>query len=406
MKSERIQGMCLFAILVMTLAMAACEKQTEPDRTAPSTPTGLQASYDSTAAEVILSWESNTESDLAGYNVYRSTSLAGPYIIRNNLLLRTTMFTDRNVVLNTNYYYVVTAVDNSENESVYSQVATIYIYDTIAPDPPTGLTVDYDSVAVSVVLDWAENSESDIDGYNVYRSLITGGAYEKHNADLISDTSYEDSLVSVDSTYYYVVTAVDNSHNESGYSAESSIYIPRTTNYCLEEAWNYFQIGQFDEAIDFFTSAIALNPQLADAYHGLGWCYGNTGSLTSAVTNFRSALSYDSQLIDAHAGLAFVYSALEDYDNVVVEALIVIGADAYYVFQHDTAVTIADIRLLLAQSYFFTQQYSEAQAQVDLLNPSNGLDPGDPNSWVVEGVRYQTYQEALLAEIMRLFDVL
>ena len=61
--------------------------------------------------------------DLAGYNVYRSTSAGGPYpMIASNRL--TSDYVDLGVANGTTYYYVVAAVNTSGQVSPYSGVAS------------------------------------------------------------------------------------------------------------------------------------------------------------------------------------------------------------------------------------------------------------------------------------------
>jgi len=92
--------------------------------------------------------------------------------------------------------------------------------DTTPPSAPSGLNTTSGDQQVS--LDWNDNSESDLNGYNVYRSTTSGSGYSKINTALVSNSDYTDNSVSNGTTYYYVVTAEDNSANESGNSAESS----------------------------------------------------------------------------------------------------------------------------------------------------------------------------------------
>lgn len=74
------------------------------------------ASLPASGGKVILNWDDNAESDLAGYNVYRSTSQAGPFsIIVTNVA--TSYYEDNNVTNGIVYFYYVTAVDTSDNES-------------------------------------------------------------------------------------------------------------------------------------------------------------------------------------------------------------------------------------------------------------------------------------------------
>jgi fibronectin type 3 domain-containing protein len=92
--------------------------------------------------------------------------------------------------------------------------------DTTPPAAPTGLSAAAGDATVS--LDWNDNGEGDLDGYNVYRSTTSGSGYSQLNGSLLSSSDYTDNSVSNGTTYYYVVTAVDTSTNESGYSGEAS----------------------------------------------------------------------------------------------------------------------------------------------------------------------------------------
>jgi hypothetical protein len=66
-----------------------------------------------------LSWTAST-SVVTGYNVYRGTVSGGPYAKLNSSLIALTTFTDGTVQSGQTYFYVVTAVDASNVESVYS----------------------------------------------------------------------------------------------------------------------------------------------------------------------------------------------------------------------------------------------------------------------------------------------
>ena len=69
-----------------------------------------------------------------------------------------------------------------------------------------------------VQLEWTsvENAKS----YNVYRSLTSGGPYTKVAESI--NLSYVDNGLTNDTTYYYVVTAIDEFGNEGPYSNEAS----------------------------------------------------------------------------------------------------------------------------------------------------------------------------------------
>jgi hypothetical protein len=88
------------------------------------------------------------------------------------------------------------------------------------PAAPTGLAATAGNQTIS--LNWNDNGETDLDGYNVYRSMTSGSGYGKLNVALVSDSNYTDNTVTNGIPYYYVVTAVDVNGHESGYSNEAS----------------------------------------------------------------------------------------------------------------------------------------------------------------------------------------
>ncbi len=92
--------------------------------------------------------------------------------------------------------------------------------DITPPAAPTGLAATAGNETVS--LDWNDNGEPDMNGYNVYRSTTSGSDYGQINSSLLGSSDYIDDTVTNGIPYYYVVKAVDVSDNESGYSNEAS----------------------------------------------------------------------------------------------------------------------------------------------------------------------------------------
>ncbi len=77
----------------------------------------------------------------------------------------------------------------------------------------------------SVRLQWAQNREADLAGYNVYRRDTTTATFSRLNLDLVKDTLFVDSLVTGGVLYQYAVTALDSSGNESPFSLTVSSYV-------------------------------------------------------------------------------------------------------------------------------------------------------------------------------------
>jgi fibronectin type 3 domain-containing protein len=77
----------------------------------------------------------------------------------------------------------------------------------------------------SVDLSW-QASTSNVAGYRVYRGSVSGGPYSLLSSSVVPTTTFRDGTVLGGYTYYYVVTAIDSSNIESGYSNEAVATIP------------------------------------------------------------------------------------------------------------------------------------------------------------------------------------
>ncbi|HEU4637037.1 MAG TPA: fibronectin type III domain-containing protein [Edaphobacter sp.] len=89
------------------------------DRFAPSVPTGLASirSVQNGRPVIDLSWQANTEVDLAGYNVYRRSGAEGSFTRINSKPVVGPAYSDTAITPGTSYTYRITAVDNDGNES-------------------------------------------------------------------------------------------------------------------------------------------------------------------------------------------------------------------------------------------------------------------------------------------------
>ena len=192
------------------------DQPSDGDATPPAAPTGLTATGGNSM--VSLDWNNNAEGDLYGYDIYRSTTSGSGYSKINLVRSKNSNYTDSNIIGGVTYYYVVTAIDTSFNESPDSGEASATPSDTIPPTAPTGLSAMAGNQTVS--LNWNDNAEPDLAGYNVYRSTTPGSGHSKINGSLVTSSAYTDNNVINGTTYYYIVTALDGTMNESGPSNE------------------------------------------------------------------------------------------------------------------------------------------------------------------------------------------
>lgn len=100
-----------------------------PDHTAPVAPTCLWSVTGDD--EVLILWCANTEEDLDGYRIYRSTRSDGYFPRLASVGEGATSFVDHDVRNGETYWYVLSAFDRSGNESELTPDA---IHDTPRPD--------------------------------------------------------------------------------------------------------------------------------------------------------------------------------------------------------------------------------------------------------------------------------
>jgi hypothetical protein len=87
------------------------------------------------------------------------------------------------------------------------------------------LTLTAPPIQHSVALSWMKSPNTTVVSYNVYRSTTSGASYAL-SASAVGGISYADQTVQSGSTYFYVVTAVDDLGRESPYSSQTSAVIP------------------------------------------------------------------------------------------------------------------------------------------------------------------------------------
>lgn len=167
-----------------------------------------------------VTWNPNTESDLAGYKVYYGTQ-SGVYGNPVDVGNVTTWNLD-NVAEKTTYYFALTAYDTSGNESLKSEEASVTTPDQTPPNAPN--IIEVVPGVKSVDISWS--SVADAKEYKLYYGTVTG-VYD--NNVLVTGTSYSLQNLLDDKVYYFVVSAIDAAGNESVKSAELSAKTADTT---------------------------------------------------------------------------------------------------------------------------------------------------------------------------------
>jgi hypothetical protein len=204
-----------------------------------------------TESAIELNWLAPTStsagdalSAITGYRIYRSetipsvTSPSAPAPPQGRdespftLLAtsETTSYRDTSFSFDHTYFYIVRTViraDGDELESDASSPVTVTPRDTFPPAAPQGLVAALlpgaAPATLVVELSWSISLETDLAGYRVYRSEQEGTRGQVLNPELLPTPAVRDTSVEPGHHYWYSVTAVDRTGNESAPSTPVTV---------------------------------------------------------------------------------------------------------------------------------------------------------------------------------------
>jgi len=176
---------------------------------------------------ITLRWRKVVKS--LGYNIYRSQNYKGGYKKINKEPLKKEIYNDKNFSSNQNYYYYVTAI-NLHGESKPSVKMLAYARDVTPPRAPTALKANVKTGEIE--LKWIGVKSNDLLGYRVYMSMDKKAkdwsmVTKKTISDVNITLKREKTLSRY--PYYYKVSAVDKSFNESAFSNIVKTRLPDVT---------------------------------------------------------------------------------------------------------------------------------------------------------------------------------
>ena len=181
---------------------------------------------------ITLSWQpppanidNSTPVNLLGFNVYRtdeSQTAPGNQPLNPAPILGTE-YADKNFQFGNNYRYIVRAVSlgtgGAQVESLNSNAVPVSPKDVFAPAAPERPSIAApEPSSARLAIFFAANKETDIAGYNLYRSTdpdLPKQNWTKLNQTLLTRTTFQDDKVESGKTYYYYLKAVDKAGNES-----------------------------------------------------------------------------------------------------------------------------------------------------------------------------------------------
>jgi len=189
-------------------------------------PSNLKVAEYSNSA-IKLTW--TKAPDVTGYYVYRSTD-GKKYSKIKTLKAYTTAYTNTSLTAGKKYYYSIASYKNTSTGAVAigpkSSAVNALTISSSKLSYPSGFAVK--EVATDAIkLVW--NKSSNASGYYIYRS-IDNKNFSKIKALPSSSTSYTNTALYLDTTYYYKIASYVNSNGSIGLSDKSPAVNAKTTS--------------------------------------------------------------------------------------------------------------------------------------------------------------------------------
>jgi len=187
------------------------------DKKPPAIPSNLNV--ESGDGLVAMSWNMSLELDVAGYYVHRSIGLDKEFVKLNGVLVpvNTPIYFDSTIANGVQYFYAISAVDKSGNESERGNPVATIGEDKTPPEPPVKLSFKITNRVLK--LTWSPSQSKDVAGYYIYRGLTSDIQpkinHEPYTDTVFADSGYQDAGMTPGKNFWVSVTAADRSRNES-----------------------------------------------------------------------------------------------------------------------------------------------------------------------------------------------
>jgi fibronectin type 3 domain-containing protein len=241
---------------------------------------------------VVVRWRPSSTGDVVAYQLWRSRSDTAPFErVGAPVRAPVAQTLDPGRPARRVFWYRVTAVDRSGNESAPSFAALAEVPDLTPPDAPDSVRGTADTNRLRLA--WRAVAASDLLGYRVYRATVPGGEFVMLTRTPQRAAAFADTVPrAANHPYYYRVTAVDSAYNESRPSAVFSLAPPDLTQPSAPE------ITAVRPGEDRLIVTWLANPEPDVARYRLRWRLRGAAAWTDAA----DSVSAD-RLVDTIAGV-------------------------------------------------------------------------------------------------------
>ena len=253
------------------------------DQAAPESPRNVAAVPDPVNfSRVVVTWSPALQdvggrelTTLEGYAIFRSKGTNTAFVQVAVVAGDIGEFVDSGLDVATTYFYTVSAVDDSGNESVRTSAVQVRTDgpDQVAPESPSNLSAVPDETNFSkAVVRWSP-SVRDADGgdltglasYVIFRSKGTASSFVPVDTLGAEAREYVDASLEELTTYFYTISAIDDAGNESARASSVQVRTEGPDQIAPEAPSNLSAVA--DEA-DFGRALVRWSPSVRDADGG------------------------------------------------------------------------------------------------------------------------------------------
>jgi fibronectin type 3 domain-containing protein len=196
---------------------------------------------------VVLEWtfDETINKDLSHFLVLYQSDLNAEHTVFSQVSARQRNFNLHPSKLeSSNYCTVVAVYKNGQERSSYPYF--YQVVDSSPPSPPKGLFGVADSLGI-VKLQWQKNTESDLDGYRVFRSNQANQEVVQISEMHLTDTVFFDTIsTNTDKSVFYQIIAIDKRGNKSDFSVMAEV----------KRIQQFPPIANFEDSVVVFSAII------------------------------------------------------------------------------------------------------------------------------------------------------
>ncbi|MCM1154970.1 MAG: tetratricopeptide repeat protein [Roseburia sp.] len=155
---------------------------------------------------------------------------------------------------------------------------------------------------------------------------------------------------------------------------------PNIAQFYKGRGYAYRNLGKYDEAVSDYNKAIELSPGYANAYNNRGFVYKSLKEYDRALSDYNRAIELEPELANPYNNRGFVYHDLGEYDKALSDYNKAIELDPEYVMAYNNRGFV----------YHDLGEYDKALSD---YNKAIELDPGYAMAYNNRGFTYDSLGE-------------